>query len=96
MTEKQLQAAIVECARLLGWLTYHTFDSRRSSPGFPDLILIRGGRLIAAELKSETGKMRPEQDAWLEAFIGTGALAAVWRPSHWLAGLVEETLRVGA
>ena len=36
-TEKGFQAAVVELARLRGWLVYHTYDSRRSAKGFPDL-----------------------------------------------------------
>jgi hypothetical protein len=28
MTEKQLQGAVVELAKRLGYLVYHTFDSR--------------------------------------------------------------------
>ena len=56
MTEAQLQDAIVQMARVLGWLVYHTFDSRRSAAGFPDLVMVRNGRLIFAELKSATGK----------------------------------------
>lgn len=79
MTEAQLQDAIVQSARALGWLDYHTFDSRRSTGGFPDLVLVRrrrqsvGGRarhvparLIFAELKSATGTVSAPQRAWLE------------------------------
>jgi hypothetical protein len=51
MTEKQLQGAVVELAKRLGYLVYHTFDSRRSNPGWPDLVLCKPPRLIFAELK---------------------------------------------
>lgn len=67
MTERQLQDGIVELARILGWLAYHTHDSRRSQPGFPDLVLVRGERLIFAELKSENGRVSPAQKVWLGA-----------------------------
>ena len=56
MTEKELQAAVVELAGYLKWRCYHTYDSRRSNAGFPDLTMVRYGRLIFAELKSEKGK----------------------------------------
>ncbi len=38
MTEKELMQNILDCARLHGWRCYHTFDSRKSDPGFPDII----------------------------------------------------------
>ena len=36
MTEKEHQAQIVELVQVLGGMVYHTFDSRRSSAGFPE------------------------------------------------------------
>ena len=42
MTEAQFQEAVVQLARLTGWLVYHTFDSRRSQAGYPDLTLLKG------------------------------------------------------
>lgn len=40
--------------------------------GFPDLILIKGPRLVVAELKSRTGRPRPGQAEWLDAFETVG------------------------
>lgn len=58
--------------------------------GFPDLILLRGDRLIAAELKSDTADDPPaEQVAWLEAFGAAGAETYVWRPAD-----LEEVARL--
>lgn len=73
MTEKQLQKALVDLARMRGYLVYHTFDSRRSDPGFPDLICVkpgvggRPGRLAALEVKADRGAIRPMQLAWIAA-----------------------------
>ncbi len=92
MTEKQLQAAIVKTARLLGWRVYHTFDSRRSEPGFPDLTMVKDGRLIFAELKSAKGRATEEQLAWLDA-LGACAETYLFYPRDWLDGTVERTLR---
>jgi hypothetical protein len=63
--EADFQATIVETARTLGWLIYHTHDSRRSSPGFPDLVLVRppAGRLRRAE--GGARQARVEQQARL-------------------------------
>lgn len=76
MSEDQLLRAIVGNGSLrspglagtLGWLGYHTHRSDRSPAGFPDLVLVRRGRLIFAELKRQDRKAKPTpaQDAWLD------------------------------
>lgn len=50
--------------------------------GFPDLILARGSRLIAAELKADDAPagLPVEQAKWLHAFDAAGAETYVWRP----------------
>ena len=64
MREREYQDMIVKAASYLGYAVYHTFDSRRSQPGYPDLTLCKDGRLIFLEVKTEKGKVRPEQIAW--------------------------------
>lgn len=84
MTEKDLQRAVVQLAEVYGYRrSYHTYDSRRSAKGFPDLVLVGRGRVIFAELKSERGKVSPEQQGWLEDLgeIGGNVHAYLWRPS---------------
>ncbi len=94
MTEAQLQDAIIAMAKLFGWRVYHTHDSRHSASGFPDLVLVRGRELIFAELKSEAGRLSPEQDAWLAALQDTRRVTvAVWLPHHWTSGEIERALR---
>jgi len=99
MTEDQLLAAIREYATLKKWLCYHTRDSRRSEPGFPDLVLTRGGRLIFAELKKEGEYPTKEQRKWLLQLDkvannwNESVDAYVWYPSDWLSGKIEEVLR---
>ncbi|MDE3102892.1 MAG: hypothetical protein KGJ98_11725 [Chloroflexota bacterium] len=65
MTENELLASIRKAARDLGWLEYHTVIAYRSPRGFPDLVLARGLHLVIAELKSDKGKVTPEQETWL-------------------------------
>lgn len=82
LTEKAWQAEVVRTALQLGWaLVYHTFDSRRSAIGFPDLVLCRPPRLIFAELKSEAGRITVAQAEWLEALADSSAESYIWRPS---------------
>lgn len=85
LTEKQFQQRVLDLAALKGWKAYHTHDSRRSQPGWPDLVLIRGQRGIFAELKTDTGRVSAAQQEWLDAIAGTGAEVAVWRPRDWPA-----------
>ena len=61
--------------------------------GFPDLVAVRAadpakkrtGRVIFAELKSDTGRLGKQQQEWLDALEGAGAEHYVWRPRDWNA-----------
>jgi len=81
MTEKQFQTAIVEYAKKQGWLIYHTYDSRRSEPGFPDLVMVRRNKVLFRELKTEKGRLTEPQKVWAAKLKKAGADYAVWRPS---------------
>lgn len=107
ISEAQFQARVIGLARRAGFgladggpkgtpldLIYHTFDSRRCAPGFPDLCLLKPGedlqaaktaRLIFAELKKEAGRLTPQQNTWLSALrsVGPPVEVYVWRPSDW-------------
>ena len=49
--EEELQGRLVETAQLCGWLYFHVHRSDKSPEGFPDLVLVRDGKLLALELK---------------------------------------------
>ena len=66
-SEAALQVRVVALLKLRGFRVYHTFDARRSEPGFPDLIAVRGRRLVAIELKTARGRVTEAQMAWLRA-----------------------------
>lgn len=80
--EKIFQLEVVRLAKLTKWWVYHTYDSRRSEPGFPDLVMIKPPRVIIAELKSEKGKVTPAQERCLSLFrLCPGVETYLWRPS---------------
>lgn len=82
--EREHQQAIIDLAKLRGWLVYHTHDSRRSEPGFPDLVLVRGDRCLFREIKTETGRVSEAQVTWSVALCDAGADWALWRmPQDW-------------
>jgi hypothetical protein len=93
VSEASLLAGVLELARRLGWLAYHTHDSRRSAAGFPDLVLCRPPRVVFAELKREGERPRLEQREWLEALAQAGAETYLWTPAEWADGAVEAVLR---
>jgi hypothetical protein len=100
VNEAEFQSRVVDYAKLNGWRVAHFRPARTErgwrtpmtgDAGFPDLVLARNGFVIFAELKSATGRVSPDQDAWLEAIApDSGRLpwpashyAYVWRPADW-------------
>jgi hypothetical protein len=87
--EKHLQSKVLELAYICGWRAYHTYDSRRSAAGFPDLILVRNGQMLAVELKAERGNVTADQRMWLdELALVPGVRCFVFKPSDW-SGIVR-------
>ncbi|WP_372699404.1 VRR-NUC domain-containing protein [Arthrobacter sp. JSM 101049] len=95
-SEKEFQEQVVAGAKSLGWLVYHTHDSRRSEPGFPDLVLVQPvrGRVLFRELKTQKGRTTQAQDTWIEALTRAGQDAAIWRPSDWESRDIHRALVV--
>lgn len=92
--EDDFQGNIIKTAKAAGWTYYHTYNSKRSVQGFPDLVLVRAGRLIFAELKKQRGTVSPYQRVWLQVLglvvqaldiAGAHGIVSVylWRPSDW-------------
>jgi len=89
-SEADLQRAVVELAGYCGWKCLHVrrslgrkrqWQTTTSIAGWPDLLLWRPGRIVAAELKSDTGRVTPEQDAVLASLEAAGVEVHVWRPA---------------
>ena len=84
MTEAELLEQVKTVALTYGWRLYHTFDSRRSAAGFPDLVLARPPRVIFAELKRENGRLTIPQQMWGDYLEQcSGVEYYLWRPSDW-------------
>lgn len=92
MSEAQLQASVEELAAWLGWWTWHDADSRRNRAGLPDLLLVRGDRAMWRELKTDAGRVRPEQRHVLDMLTRAGHDTAIWRPADWTSGLIRKEL----
>jgi hypothetical protein len=103
MSEADLQSAVIELARLLGWRVAHFRPAQTAQgwrtpvqadgKGFPDLVLVRRERLVFAELKSARGRTSLEQQGWLAALHGTAAEVYLWDSLDWTAGTIEAALR---
>lgn len=89
MSEADFQTRVVDYARLRGWMLVHYRPARtktgvrtplQGDKGCPDLILARHGRVLLIELKSDKGRVSPEQKTWLAHLGQHGRL---YRPADW-------------
>ena len=83
--ERDFQGRVRRLALEYGYRLYHTWNSQGSDKGFPDLVMVRPGRLIFAELKTHKGKLTQEQVTWLSLLAQSisGVEAYCWRPEDW-------------
>ncbi len=93
ITEAQFQDTVTEYATLRGWRWTHFRPAKtdkgwrtplQGSRGFPDLVLVRGLRLIFAEVKSERGILSADQKEWQDDLELVPEIEYyLWRPSDW-------------
>lgn len=79
-TETELQDNIIDLVKTLGGCCYHTYDARKSEPGWPDLVIAFPGAILFRELKSATGVVSAAQQWWLDTLHAAGLDTGVWRP----------------
>ncbi len=103
MLEKDFQKTVIEYAKLRGWRVAHfrgawSRDGKRymtpvqaDGAGFPDLVLVRGKRVVYIELKSDKGVVSKEQEEWLHALQDANQEVFVWRPNSWY--ILEEIIK---
>jgi hypothetical protein len=92
--EASFLSAVLDLAALRGWLCVHfrPLRTRRGGwrtavqgdgAGFPDVVAVRGSRLVVVELKSARGRLTAAQRQWLAALRLTPAEVYLWRPDQW-------------
>jgi hypothetical protein len=110
VTERDFQKRIETTATMFGWSFMHISESTKrvrrggkylsvpdpACQGWPDLTLAhpRSGRLLFREVKTDKGKLTPEQEQWLRTLAACGQDVAVWRPRDW-ANIVNELTERG-
>jgi hypothetical protein len=101
MTESEWQQQVLAAALRLGWQTMHIGRTGKHQAvgakgtlgiGWPDVTLVKGGRIIFAELKAQDGVLTPNQNGVFQHLSKTSAECYIWRPSDF--GLVLDTLAV--
>jgi hypothetical protein len=83
LPEHAWQSEVEELLRRGGWEYIHLRDSRRQCAiGWPDLFAVKGDKAIAIELKTQRGRVTPEQARWLALLRDAGIPTYVWRPTQ--------------
>lgn len=94
-TEAHFQARVEGLASFLGWEWIHIQRALNDrghwrtpvrghlGPGWPDLVMIKGQRIVACELKSERGRLSPAQERVLRLLALAGIECHVWHPADW-------------
>jgi len=86
---------VLRWAKTYGWRSFHVRNSGfagqsyvQGDKGFVDLLMVRGNRLVVAELKigkagTKRGEPRRDQMEWMQALADVGAEVHTWRPTDW-------------
>ena len=93
LTERDFSTAVEDLLSTFGWRWTHFRPARTEHSwvtalsghkGFLDYIAVRLSRLLIFELKSERGKLTPDQTEWLDALEATGKVEVyIWKPGDW-------------
>ena len=91
--ESLLRQAVVDAARLRGWRVYFSWSSLHSPAGFPDLVCVKGDRLVFLELKNVRRDLTEHQRDWLADLAHVERVEAYGpvRPGDW-DWLMDEVL----
>jgi hypothetical protein len=96
VVEAELHAQILDECRRRGYPVHHARMDRPATCGVgtPDFVIaLLGGRSLWVEAKSKTGKLKPEQAAWLAALRRHGHAAEVVRSMSEFINAVKEAMK---
>lgn len=95
MTEDDYVRRIIDTAHLYGWRVTHFRPARtdkgwrtalQGDGGFVDLVLAKHGTVLHVEVKTDKGRVRPDQLEWAKEI---GPTYRLWRPRDWHQVLME-------
>jgi hypothetical protein len=102
MNETEWQKQVLKTAHTLGWHSMHIGRTGKHQAvgakgtlgtGWPDLVLVKGGRMVIAELKTDASYLTEEQKRVISVLYGVpGIEVHIWRPADF--GLIIDTLAV--
>lgn len=90
--EEDFARTVTDLANQMGYAHMHVrrtvgrgrrWTTGTSVKGWPDFAFWREQRFFLAELKSETGKLSPDQTNIIRSLRQAGVDVYVWRPSDW-------------
>ena len=106
MNEAEFATAVEDALERFGWQWCHYRPARTVAgwrtalsghKGLHDYIATRDGRLLIFELKSDEGRVSPEQATWHCRLKLTEAEIYIWRPADWPEiekALIPEPMRL--
>jgi len=94
LTEAEFLRQVIDLAEIYHWSYVHFRPAQTArgwrtpvqgplGKGWPDLILVRGDRIMAVELKAMAGRITPEQLEVLSILDNAGVDTAIWKPDCW-------------
>lgn len=89
ISEREFQAQVVQLAKLHGWMVSHSWLSVHSAAGYPDIVAVKGARMLAIEVKRERGRVTEAQQTWLDALGAVPGITAFAAHPHAWAEIVR-------
>lgn len=92
MTEASLLGRVRHLCDLYRTEHYHTKDSRGSTPGFPDLVIVGPGGVLYRELKVNGRGLTTEQRRWRRSLLAAGQDFEVWTRDDYATGRITNQI----
>lgn len=87
--EATIRRAVREFLAASQWFVFPVVQSALSYKGIPDLLAIRGGRCVAIEVKTQTGRLSPYQERFRDDWQRAGGEFVVARSCNDVAHLCD-------